>query len=58
MRIGIVVDATCDLPPEFITEHGIAELKGRTVRERAVALSQIAHPAFRAELTDAASQLR
>jgi DegV family protein with EDD domain len=23
MRIGIVVDATCDLPPEFITEHGI-----------------------------------
>jgi acyl CoA:acetate/3-ketoacid CoA transferase beta subunit len=40
-----------------ITEHGVAELKGRTVRERAVALSQIAHPAFRAELTDAASRL-
>lgn len=40
-----------------ITEHGVAELKGGTVRERAIALSQIAHPQFRDELSDAAAQL-
>ena len=30
-----------------ITEYGIAELRGRTVRERAAALAEIAHPDFR-----------
>ncbi len=33
-----------------ITEYGVAELRGRTVRERALALAQIAHPDFRADL--------
>jgi acyl-CoA hydrolase len=33
-----------------ITEHGAAELRGRTVRERAEALAAIAHPEFRDEL--------
>ena len=33
-----------------ITEHGIAELQGRTVRERARALAAISHPQFRDEL--------
>ncbi|HET8931017.1 MAG TPA: acetyl-CoA hydrolase/transferase C-terminal domain-containing protein [Acidimicrobiales bacterium] len=33
-----------------ITEYGAAELRGRTVRERAVALAQIAHPDFRDDL--------
>ncbi len=33
-----------------ITEHGVAELRGRTVRERALALSEIADPAYRAAL--------
>ena len=33
-----------------ITEHGVAELRGRTVRERARALAAIAHPEFRDEL--------
>ena len=40
-----------------ITEHGAAELKGRTVRERAVALAAVAHPDFRDELTEAAARL-
>src|SRR6478752_8047890 len=31
------------------TEHGVAHLRGRTVRERALALAAIAHPDFRAE---------
>lgn len=33
-----------------VTEYGIAELKGKTLRERALALITIAHPAFRDEL--------
>jgi acyl-CoA hydrolase len=33
-----------------VTEHGAAELTGLTVRERARALADIAHPDFRAEL--------
>jgi acyl-CoA hydrolase len=40
-----------------ITEHGAAELKGRTVRERARALAAIAHPDAREELRAAAEQL-
>ncbi len=33
-----------------ITEYGVAELRGRTVRERARALARIAHPEFREQL--------
>ena len=33
-----------------VTEHGIVELRGRMLAERARALIQIADPAFRAEL--------
>jgi acyl-CoA hydrolase len=35
-----------------VTEHGAAELAGRTERERRAALRAIAHPDFRAALTD------
>ncbi len=38
-------DADC-----IVTEHGIAELKGRTLAERAQALIRVADPAFRPEL--------
>ncbi|MEO6025957.1 MAG: GNAT family N-acetyltransferase [Candidatus Binatia bacterium] len=38
----------------IVTEYGIAELKGRTVRERALALISLAHPDFRADLLAAA----
>lgn len=37
-----------------ITEHGVAELRGLTVRERARALAAIADPAFRPDLEAAA----
>jgi acyl-CoA hydrolase len=37
-----------------VTEYGVAELFGRSVRERAHALIQIAHPDFRDELRHAA----
>ncbi len=38
----------------IVTEHGVAELFGRSIRERAKALIAIADPAFRDELTLAA----
>lgn len=45
-------DADC-----VVTEHGIAELRGRTLAERARAMIAIADPAFRAELQRAADRL-
>ncbi len=39
-----------------VTEYGIASLKGRTIRERALALIQIAHPSFRALLAAEAAK--
>lgn len=40
-----------------VTEHGVAWLRGRSVRERAKALIRIADPRFRDELTAAAQKL-
>jgi 4-hydroxybutyrate CoA-transferase len=40
-----------------VTEHGIARLWGRTVRERAEALTEIAAPQFRDELRHAGREL-
>ncbi|HTX72642.1 MAG TPA: acetyl-CoA hydrolase/transferase C-terminal domain-containing protein [Rectinemataceae bacterium] len=34
----------------MVTEHGVARLRGKTVRERARELIAIAHPDFRDEL--------
>ena len=41
----------------IVTEWGSAELAGLSVRERACALADIAHPEFRDELRDAATRL-
>jgi len=41
-----------------VTEYGVASLRGRTVRERAIALAGIAHPDFRELLTAHADSLR
>jgi acyl-CoA hydrolase len=40
-----------------VTEHGIAELAGLTVRERAHALAELAAPDFRAGLHAAAERM-
>jgi acyl-CoA hydrolase len=40
-----------------ITEHGVAELRGRSVAERAVALASIADPAFRDQLLEDATRV-
>ncbi len=39
-----------------VTEYGVADLWGKSVRERALALTEIAHPDFRSELLAAAKQ--
>ncbi|MBF0124259.1 MAG: GNAT family N-acetyltransferase [Magnetococcales bacterium] len=36
----------------IVTEYGIATLRGRSIRERAMELIQVAHPAFRDQLLD------
>ncbi|HUX21765.1 MAG TPA: acetyl-CoA hydrolase/transferase C-terminal domain-containing protein, partial [Spirochaetia bacterium] len=41
----------------IVTEHGIARLRGRTVRERTNALISVADPKFRPELTAQAKKL-
>jgi acyl-CoA hydrolase len=40
----------------IVTEHGAAELSGKTVHQRGEALAAIAHPAFRDELLEAAER--
>jgi acetyl-CoA hydrolase len=35
----------------IVTEYGVAELYGKTIRQRTQALINIAHPDFREELT-------
>ncbi|MFA6028883.1 MAG: acetyl-CoA hydrolase/transferase C-terminal domain-containing protein [Elusimicrobiota bacterium] len=46
--------ANCD---HIVTEHGIAYMRGRTVRERTQNLIAVAHPDFRSELTAQARKL-
>ncbi len=41
----------------IVTEYGIADLYGKTIRQRAQALIGVAHPNFREELTAAAKEL-
>ncbi|HTV19249.1 MAG TPA: GNAT family N-acetyltransferase, partial [Polyangiaceae bacterium] len=41
-----------------VTEYGVADLWGKSVRERALALIEVAHPSFRAELLAQAKQRR
>ena len=38
------------LADRVVTEYGVAELRGRSLEERASALRAVAHPAFRSEL--------
>ena len=40
-----------------VTEYGVAQLRGKSAKQRAQALIGIAHPAFRAELTEQAHRI-
>jgi acyl-CoA hydrolase len=47
---GSVVTTLKNTVDQVVTEYGVAELHGRSLRERAARLIAIAHPAFRDEL--------
>ena len=60
-----ILPSIADWPNQFsmtesvstvVTEHGVAYLEGRTVRERAQALIEVAHPDDRAKLVDEAKK--
>ena len=40
-----------------VTEYGVAQLRGKSARQRAEELIGIAHPDFRAELRQAAAKI-
>ncbi|MEO6318413.1 MAG: acetyl-CoA hydrolase/transferase C-terminal domain-containing protein [Acidimicrobiales bacterium] len=54
---GSAVTTIKNTVDKVVTEHGVAELRGRTIRERTHALVAIADPAFRDELSQAARTL-
>lgn len=41
-----------------VSEYGVAQLRGKSAKERAEALIAIAHPDFRGELREAARKMR
>jgi acyl-CoA hydrolase len=54
---GDVVTTNKNTVDKVVTEHGIAQLRGRSIRERALALIAIADPAHRADLRAGAHRL-
>ena len=50
LEAGSVVSTPRHHVDVIITEFGVAELQGRTIRERAVALAEIGHPQSREQL--------
>ena len=55
LKSGAIVSLSRNDVDYVVTEYGVASLRGTTVRERAERLIAIAHPAFRAELTQEAA---
>jgi acyl-CoA hydrolase len=54
---GSMVTTLKNTVDHVVTEYGVADLRGRTIRQRAQALIDVSHPAFRDELTVAAREL-
>lgn len=57
LKVGAGVITTRNHVHYVVTEYGAASLYGKTIRERAKALIDIAHPQFREELTKQAQEL-
>jgi len=57
LETGTIVTVPRTLADIVVTEYGIAQLKGKTQRQRAQELIAIAHPNFRAELEKEAQRL-
>jgi acyl-CoA hydrolase len=54
---GDVVTTPKNTVDKVVTEFGVAEMRGRSIRERTRALISIAHPDHRADLTEQAEQM-
>jgi 4-hydroxybutyrate CoA-transferase len=54
---GTIVTVPRTISDYVVTEYGIAHIKGKTQRQRAIDLIAIAHPDFRAELKKEAEKL-
>jgi 4-hydroxybutyrate CoA-transferase len=54
---GSVVTAQRSFVDYVVTEYGIAALRGKSLRQRAAALIEIAHPDFREELKKEARRI-
>lgn len=54
---GAAVTAYKNIVDKVVTEYGVAELHGRSIRERTQRLIAIAHPKFRDELTARAQEI-
>jgi acetyl-CoA hydrolase len=57
LKTGAGVVTTRNHIQYVVTEYGVAPLYGKTIRERAQALINIAHPEFREDLTKQAQEL-
>ncbi|HEX4901312.1 MAG TPA: acetyl-CoA hydrolase/transferase C-terminal domain-containing protein [Acidimicrobiales bacterium] len=57
LPLGSVVTTLKNTIDNVVTEYGVAELRGRSLRERTLALIGVAHPDFRDELTREAREL-
>ncbi len=54
---GAAVTTFKNVVDKVVTEHGLAELRGRSIRERTEALIAIAHPNFRDDLERQAREI-
>lgn len=57
LKQGAIVTVTKNDVDYVVTEYGVAKLRGKTARERALALISIAHPDFRDELRQHARKM-
>jgi acetyl-CoA hydrolase len=57
LKLGAGVVTTRNHVRFVVTEQGIADLYGKTIRQRAQALIQVAHPQFREDLMKQAKEL-
>ena len=57
LKLGAGVVTTRNHVRYIVTEYGVADLYGKTIRDRATQLIGIAHPDFRAELRKQAQEL-
>ena len=58
LSLGTMVSTSKNEVNYVVTEYGVAQLDGKSIKQRAAALIAIAHPNFRLELTESAKKMR